>query len=161
MGGEGSGLAYGQPKKLTVESCHGISVTWLKKYGYLSGSPRCGRITWSRGGRETGSVNFEVQADEYGGYVRFRYTSTNRLTGQKTDHDYKARLTVTPCNFGGMRYWFACPCCLDRMGCLYLAHGEIFGWRRCPEECDTGETYSASASRDMANLRLRRRGRPS
>ncbi len=131
MGGDGSGLAYGQAKKLTVESCHGISTAWLKNNGYLNGSIRCGRITWSRGGRETGSVNLEVLTDEYGGYIRFQYTSTNRFTGQKTNHDYKARLTVTPCNFGGVRFWFRCPCCLNRVGCLYLAHSEIFGCRRC------------------------------
>ena len=131
MGGEGSGLADGQSKKTTVESCHGLSVSWLKNNGYLNRSVNFGTISWNSCGRETESSGIEVSTDGVGGYVRFRYTSTSRRTGDTTDHDYKARLTVTPCNFGGVRYWFTCPCCLDRVGCLYLAHGEIFGCRRC------------------------------
>ncbi len=131
MGGDGSGLAYGQVKKTTVESCHSVSTTWLKRHDYLNRSVNFGTISWSSCGRETESSGIEVSTDGVGGYIRFRYTSTIRRTGDTTDHDYKARLTVTPCYFGGVRYWFTCPCCLDRVGCLYLAHSEIFGCRRC------------------------------
>jgi hypothetical protein len=29
------------------------------------------------------------------------------------------KITTTPCNFGGQRYWFACPDCQKRCGTLY------------------------------------------
>ena len=71
-------------------------------------------------------------------YVQFQYTSTDRNTGEKTDYDYKVQLTTTPCNFGGVRYWFTCPLsrngvyCGRRVGKLYKAPGaSYFGCRHC------------------------------
>jgi len=59
-------------------------------------------------------------------------------TDGKTDYDYKISLTKTPCNFGGVRYWFICPLsvngvyCGRRTGTLYLASGgNYFGCRQC------------------------------
>jgi hypothetical protein len=71
-------------------------------------------------------------------YVRFYYTVTDRSTGEKTDYDYKVQLTTTPCNFGGVRYWFICSLsrngiyCGRRVGKLYKApSGHYFGCRHC------------------------------
>ncbi len=38
------------------------------------------------------------------------YSVTDR-EGNKTDYNDKVSLVTTPCNFGGVRYWFGCPHC--------------------------------------------------
>ena len=71
-------------------------------------------------GKKQASIWIRVQ----GGGVLFEYT----LNGK---HDVKdvARLTGTPCNYGGTRQWFACPCCGGRCAVLYL--GERVACRKC------------------------------
>ena len=65
------------------------------------------------------------------GYVKFNYTVTDRNTGEKTDYDYKVQLTTTPCNLGGVRYWFICPLskngvyCGRRVAKLYVRRVRI------------------------------------
>ena len=66
------------------------------------------------------------------------YTSTNTFTKEATKLDYKAKLINTPCNFGGVRYWFICPLitngrpCGKKVSKLYLAGGsKYFGCRHC------------------------------
>ena len=71
-------------------------------------------------------------------YVRFQYTTADDNSGEKTEYDYKVRLTTTPCNLGGVRYWFVCPLsksgvyCGRRVAKLYKAPGaNYFGCRHC------------------------------
>lgn len=127
-------------KKDTVEICPSVSITFLKKHGYLS--PQCcqsGRISWKNYYDEvTGSIGIMVSTFEGESFVRFYYTVTDRNTGEKTDYDYKVSLTTTPCNFGGVRYWFICPLnkngayCGKRVAKLYEAPGAVyFGCRHC------------------------------
>ncbi len=59
------------------------------------------------------------------------YTLTDR-GGNKTDYGYTVSLVTTPCNFGGVRYWFGCPSCGRRVAVLYLAPGDVyFRCRHC------------------------------
>ena len=46
--------------------------------------------------------------------------------------DYPIRLQTTPCNYGGDRYWFACPAvgCGRRVAVLYSA-GKYYACRHC------------------------------
>lgn len=44
--------------------------------------------------------------------------------------DYYVWLAYTPCNFGGQRAWFQCPCCNKRMANLFFKHGR-FACRDC------------------------------
>lgn len=131
---------YYLDKKDTVEDCRSVSITFLKKHGYLS--PQCcqsGRISWKNYyDEETGSIGITVSTFEGESFVRFHYIVTDRNTGDKTDYDYKASLTRTPCNFGGVRYWFICPLSLNGVFCgrrvakLYKAPGAVyFGCRYC------------------------------
>ena len=124
-------------KKNTVEDCRSVSISFLKKYGYFNG--RClGGITWSNSaGEKTASIGISVSTWD-GDYVRFEYTTTNSHTGEKTKYDYEAQLTTTPCNYGGVRYWFICPlsrngvACGRRVSKLYLVPGSnYFGCRHC------------------------------
>jgi hypothetical protein len=133
---------YYWDKKDTVEDCRSVSISFLRKHGYFS-EPCCmsGGICWTNSdGEETGSIGITVSTIEDENFVRFYYTVTDRHTGEKTDYDYKVSLTTTPCNFGGVRYWFVCPLstngvyCGRRVAKLYKAPGgEYFGCRHCYE----------------------------
>lgn len=116
-------------KKATVEASCNVSVFDLKKMGLLKG--RCSTVLgWrnSRSGKESAvALTVDVRDDPH---VRFVYTFTER-NGEKTDYDYEVSLVTTPCNLGGVRYWFACPMCGRRVGCLYLVSAGYFWCRHC------------------------------
>lgn len=122
----------------TVEDCRSVSISFLKKHDYFCGY-RSGRIFWTNSmGEETGSIGVVVSIMDGENFVRFYYTVTDRSSGEKTEYDYKVRLTATPCNFGGLRYWFICPLsrngvyCGRRAAKLYKAPGAYyFGCRHC------------------------------
>lgn len=129
---------YYWDKKDTVEDCRSVSISFLTKHDYFCGY-RSGGIVWKNYyGEETSSIGIAVSAMDGDNNVRFQYITTDRSTGEKTDYDYKVQLTTTPCNFGGVRYWFICPLsrngvyCGRRVGKLYKAPGaKYFGCRHC------------------------------
>jgi len=131
---------YYLDKKDTVEDCRSVSISFLKKHGYFSEPcSMSGTIIWKNCfGEKTSSIGIVVSTFEGENYVRFYYTVTNRSSGEKTEYDYKIQLTTTPCNFGGVRYWFICPLskngiyCGRRVAKLYKAPGaNYFGCRHC------------------------------
>jgi hypothetical protein len=131
---------YYWDKKDTVADCRTVSISFLKKHGYFSSyGYQAGRILWRNSfGEETGSIGIAVRITENEKYAQFYYTVTDRHTGEKTDYDYKVQLTTTPCNFGGIRYWFICQLsrngvyCGRRVAKLYKAPGgSYFGCRHC------------------------------
>ncbi|OHB59793.1 MAG: hypothetical protein A2173_00840 [Planctomycetes bacterium RBG_13_44_8b] len=131
---------YYWDKKDTVEDCRSVSIAFLKKHDYLSaGCCKSGGISWKNYyGKETNSIGITVSTFENEKYVRFYYTVTKRSTGEKIECDYKVQLTTTPCNFGGVRYWFICPLgkngvyCGRRVAKLYCAPGgNYYGCRHC------------------------------
>jgi hypothetical protein len=96
-------------KKNTVEDYRSVSISFLKRYDYFCGY-RSGRIVWKNCyDEEKGSIGIAVSTTDSEKYARFYYTVTDRSSGEETDYDYKVNLTTTPCNFGGVRYWFICP----------------------------------------------------
>lgn len=123
-------------KKDTVEDCTKLSIFKLKEFGLLRGYAAT-TLTWTRklSGKKS-SIGILVDTENL--YAKVNYTITDRNTDEKTDYDYKISLTTTPCNFGGVRYWFICPLsvngvyCGRRTGTLYLASGgHYFGCRHC------------------------------
>ena len=127
---------YYWDKKTTVEEATQLSIFKLKEFGLLCGYAG-NTLTWTR--RSSGhksSIGIVIDIREL--YAKVNYTNTNGHTGEKSDLDYKIRLTTTPCHFGGVRYWFICPLVKDgqncgrRTGTLYLAGGgKYFGCRDC------------------------------
>ena len=122
--------------KTTVEQATQLNIFKLKEFGLLDGY-RSSTLTWTRrlSGHKS-SIGILVDTEEL--YAKVNYTTTDRNTDEKTDYDYKISLTTTPCNFGGVRYWFICPLsingvyCGRRTGTLYLASGgKYFGCRHC------------------------------
>jgi hypothetical protein len=70
-------------------------------------------------------------------FVRLNYAITDSQ-GNSMPYDNEISLITTPCNLGGVRYWFICPLsrnglyCGRRTGTLYLASGgSYFGCRYC------------------------------
>ena len=111
-------------KKPTAEESLGLSVYNLKRRGMLTGHTAV-EITWvsSGSGKEsTVSVIVEITDDPH---VTLIYSLTDR-EGNKTDYNYEVSLLTTPCTYGGVRYWFACPVCHERVGVLYLAPGNVY-----------------------------------
>ena len=127
---------YSYSSRKTVSECETVDVFWLNQHDYFRGY-KSGVIEWKRGDKVTSSIGIEVNVLDHS-YMRLYYTQTNRFTGKKTELDYKVRLVTTPCNFGGVRYWFICSLvvdgksCLRRVGKLYLPPGgKYFGCRHC------------------------------
>lgn len=121
--------------RVTVDECKSITTKYLNDHNYFNGGIHWEEISWIRAGEIVGRISIAVSTiDEY---IRFQYTQTDRHTGEKTNLDYKARLTWTPCYFGGRRWWFICPLvvngrvCNRRVGVLYLGSDKYFGCRRC------------------------------
>lgn len=127
---------YYDYKKEEADYFKKVSIKFFKKYGYLDHGLMSGGITFSRNGEETGNISIEAILSQYEECIKFSYTQTDRDTGERKDFDYKVQLTTTPCNFGGVRYWFICPLsrnyqyCGKRVGVLYKA-GDYFGCRHC------------------------------
>jgi hypothetical protein len=125
-------------KKRMVEDCKSVSMSFLRKNGFLQGF-RSGRVVWkNRMGEETASMDVAVSTLHGDSYMRLWYTMTDRNTGQETDLDYRVQLVTTPCHFGGVRWWFICPLspngvyCGRRVGVLYRApRADYYGCRHC------------------------------
>ena len=123
--------------KTTVEQATQLSIFKLKEFGLLDGFYRASTLTWTHSfSGHKDSIGIVVDTENM--YAKVNYTTTDRHTDEKTDYDYKISLTTTPCNFGGVRYWFICPLsingvhCGRRVGTLHLASGgNYFGCRHC------------------------------
>ena len=128
--------------RAVAEESNALSIFWLKKQGYFSqgGTIRRETISWSYGGGKSSIGIYAVAGMEEAtgepSYIKLNYTVTDRWTGEKNDMDFKILLATTPCNFGGVRYWFVCPLykeedyCGRRVGVIYRV-GKYFGCRHC------------------------------
>jgi len=129
--GEEMGRYY-YNSKVTAEESFSLKMSSLRKWGMLTGEEAIEKISWtrSRTGKKTSVlVGIHITNDDQ--FVILMYTLTDR-GGNKTDYGYTVSLVTTPCNFGGVRYWFACPSCDWRVAVLYLAPGDVyFRCRHC------------------------------
>lgn len=122
--------------KTVVEDCKKVQMWWFKKHGYLCGLTS-GGIEWTNGYNDSkSSVGFTISTLEC--YIRFHYTQTDYYTDEVTNMDYRFSLVTTPCNYGGVRYWFVCGLsrngryCGRRVAKLYKPPGaKWFGCRHC------------------------------
>jgi hypothetical protein len=124
MGGRGSGRSssFGMMADLCHEH-HRIDLAWLRSEKMLeAGGWRS--ITWSRAGRQTGSVR--VAAVPGGMALSYRQ---RRNGGEWQDVDEVVPIVQTATQFGGRRGWFRCLSCERR--CRILYGGAHFRCRRC------------------------------
>ncbi|MCK4856508.1 MAG: hypothetical protein KAT58_00920 [candidate division Zixibacteria bacterium] len=126
------------PKK-TVEQCLVFSIFDLKRMGVLGFLPdRLLTASWKDGsGQVTSSICYRILEDFSG--IELIYTLTPGYgESEKEQIRYTVPLETTPCNFGGVRYWFTCPLyrggtfCGRRVANLYKPPGaKYFGCRHC------------------------------
>jgi hypothetical protein len=128
---------YYWDKKTEADGLKKIEMSFLKKHGYLNHSRWDGQLTWTHGGSDTkSSIGIASHIEEHNNFVTLNYTQTDRATDEKKEFDYQVRLTTTPCNYGGKRYWFICPLvtsgrpCGRRVSVIYKG-GDHFGCRHC------------------------------
>jgi hypothetical protein len=121
---------YYNSKRTADESCD-LSIFYLKRLGMLSGGVVYKPIIWSSSRTDNKTIiGVEVSITD-DPHIRLIYSVTDRV-GNKTDYDYEVSLVTTPCYFGSVRYWFACPLCWGRVGVLYLVPGDTrFFCRNC------------------------------
>lgn len=108
-------------KKLPTESLFSLSIFYLKQQKLLPGY-RIAEITWSsiRGTQEA-----QLFIDTTVSKPQVNITTQTKV--------WTADLVKTPCNLGGIRYWFLCPNHIrpqKRVAILYFA-GETIGCREC------------------------------
>ncbi len=136
MGGFGSGKwADVCQRKTSVELCREISVKFLKENGFLS-ADRTGSILWTNdAGDVVGSINVETFVSGNGNKTYLELTTGGFVNGRQ-----RIGLTKTPCNYGGVRWWFECPVVKDGVYCgnrvsklLLPPGGKYFGCRECHE----------------------------
>jgi hypothetical protein len=124
-------MRYYYHRKATADESCDLKISKLRKDGMLLSGETIGKISWtsSMTGKTTSVI---VLVDVTGEpFALLMYSVTDR-NGNKTDYDYKVSLETTPCYFGGVRYWFACPSCYQRVGVLYLPPGNTyFRCRHC------------------------------
>ena len=117
-------------KKATVEASCDLSIFRLNQMGMLTGR-RSMPITWvsSMTKKETSIfLTADVTGDPH---VQLAYTVSDS-EGNAQQYDYKVFLLTSPCHFGGVRYWFACPQCSAKVAALYCAPGDVyFRCRHC------------------------------
>ena len=121
MGGQGSGVRFGESPKITVEECKTINIDKLKKQKSLFGT-----ITFSHGD--------EVEKVDYvliNQYFLLSYIVTD-YDGQVYEVKEEIPLQNTRPHIGGLRFWFTCPNCNRRVRTLHCPHGaQYFRCRTC------------------------------
>lgn len=118
MGGSNSGRHGG---KSTTRGRNTLDVRKLQRDRLLIPG-RGFDLTWTRRGQPNGGISVRVNTDS----VRLIYRHGGE-TGQ--DMDYPVMIDWTPCNYGGRRAWWHCPCCGRRVALLYS--GKTFSCRQC------------------------------
>ncbi len=135
------------------------------KAGYSSTT-----VTWtSNRSSKQSRIGLEVHMTDEP-FVRLSYTITDRQ-GNSTPYENEVSLITTPCNLGGVRYWFGCPHCWGRVAVLYLAPGDVyFRCRHCHNlsyhsrnNCSIARFGETSRQIDKLRSEIKRwtwRGRP-
>lgn len=127
--------------KIQAEDCKILSISYLKKRHNLNGVSSCCLVWENRWGEEILFMRLLVDLiDPRGMSVEVRYKVNDSVTGEEVDIQNKYPIVATPCNYGGLRYWFICPAskngvyCGRRVGKLYLPVGyKYFACRHCYE----------------------------
>ena len=163
-------MRYFYNSKATADESCRLEMSYLKKRGMLTRKESIEKIVWmsSIRGKETAiTVGVYITAKPF---AILLYTVIDR-DGNKTDYNEEVSLVTTPCNFGGVRYWFSCPSCYGRVGVLYLPPGAVkFACRHCNDlsyhsrnRCRLGEFGHTSRQIDQLRSEIKRwtwRGRP-
>ena len=121
------GMRFGagrQGYRVKAEQLPRINISDFKRRGYLhSGAWFAWR--WSRGDEPAGSISVRVQSE-----FALRLIYTVGTEGERRDASQTLSILHTPCYFGAVRPWFACPVCHARVGVIYC-RWDRFACRTC------------------------------
>lgn len=101
------------------------------------------------------SIGFQVVSENNRRLLRLSY----KAAGEPLEYDVE--LVTTPCNYGGVRYWFICPAsrsgipCRRRIAVLY-ATGPYFACRKCNDLAYQSQQEKRSHAFGIYGLFLRR-----
>lgn len=134
-----------------AEESNALKISFLKSSKILDDNYNSGTLSWTRGlSDKKDSIGYTlVKNSDKGDYIRLQYIQTDRWSGEKSELDYKVKLTTTKCNYNGKRYWFVCPLtkngqyCGRRVGVLYLSD-KYFGCRHCLDIAYAAQAESKS-----------------
>ena len=124
MGGIGSGNRVRWDKRTTLDQVKRIDIRYLKKRGMLKAGSS-GTLSWTRGGEHNGEINYRCHDDFL--QLNFRHKAHGsdwQSIEQRIFFDRK------PCHYGGVRQWFLCPGCSERVGIL-CCDDSLFLCRHC------------------------------
>lgn len=124
MGGIGSGNFWNRGSRETCESVKSIELPIFRRQGMLNPG-RKGILTWSRDGKPTGSIQFEVT--EKAMQLDYRYQERN--SDEWIPVKERLPFSFTAQHLGGERRWFVCPSCGGR--CAVVYGGVRFRCRKC------------------------------
>lgn len=124
--------------KRSTDNMHPLDIRRLHRAGRLTpGSPFSWQ--WSRGGNVVASISITV------------YTSASatldyrtRKHGEWENKRYDVMVDWTPCNYGGERPWWLCPCCGRRVAVLW--GGGTYACRHC-QQINYESTRTAESSK--------------
>lgn len=122
--------------KHICEESRRISISWIKKRGYLTHG-NCSGIVWTSSDGSKSDINYQIDLSNPSPSMRLMYTVTFHWDGEKKDFDYKIPIMKQNCFFGGFRWWFVCPLflngvyCGKRTGTLYNYSNGYYGCRIC------------------------------
>ena len=129
------------PKATAVEDGLALDAGTLARGGAISHGRTTGTLSWKDAdGREIASVLWETESvEEAAALIQLRYSLRTRGAGDPGEGVVEpVRLLATRPNYGGVRWWFACPLITDGKSCgrqvakLYAPPGaRYFGCRTC------------------------------
>jgi hypothetical protein len=122
-------------RKASVEICNKISIKLLRENGFLDYS-KAGFVEWRN---IAGDVVCSVEVESF---ISVDVDKTSflvvRLGVLSSAIEQRIEFITWPCNYGGFRYYFACPAvangvyCGNRVTKLFLPPaGKVFGCRQC------------------------------
>ncbi len=112
-------------KKTTVEECWRLDMALIRKridFSIKDSTAFAYRSTWGK--KFLAYLTYEPRDPLVIHYYQ----------GSKKEEIISCRLEweATPCNYGGLRYWFLCPNCRSRRRILYLPfYAKYFACRAC------------------------------
>ena len=124
--------------KRSTDTMHRLDIRKIARAGLLIPCNNSG-WNWSSGGRQT--ANISIVASE--GHVPLDYRSRNSVDTWLA-MNYRVAVTWTPCNYGGERPWWLCPCCGRRVAVLW--GGSTYACRHC-QQINYESTRTAESSK--------------
>lgn len=129
MGTGGSRYGAGRPAyRRTAEIYRKLDIRRISRTGCIKPDNRFGWQWRNDEGDEVASVSCYVNQDADGLKVSSSWSSYNQPERQSVN--IHVWLDSTPCNYGGVRWWFRCPCCSRRAAVLYIMGG-VLRCRKC------------------------------